>query len=234
MADTTLTCIAIDDEPFALKLIAEDIGKISFLRLANVFSSARLAKLFLEQTQVDLIFLDIQMPELTGLQFLKSLAHPPMTILTTAYNQYAIEGFELEVIDYLMKPIPFDRLLKAANRAHEQYLLRKNAIPEKSFLFVYSEYKEIKIDTQSIEYIEGLKDYVKIFLRNQPRPILTRLNLKAIEKKLPENQFCRIHQSFIVSLEKITSFQKSHVFIGHHSLPIGEKYAEAFLKTYKK
>ena len=234
MADPALTCIAIDDEPFALKLIAEDIGKISFLRLANVFSSASLAKPFLEQNQVDLIFLDIQMPELTGLQFLKSLAHPPMTILTTAYNQYAIEGFELEVIDYLMKPIPFDRLLKAANRAHEQYLLRKNVIPEKAYLFVYSEYKEIKIDTQSIEYIEGLKDYVKIFLNNQTRPILTRLNLKAIEKKLPENQFCRIHQSFIVSLEKITSFQKSHVFIGHRSLPIGEKYVEVFLKTYKK
>jgi DNA-binding LytR/AlgR family response regulator len=160
-----------------------------------------------------------------------------MVIFTTAYEEYALEGFELDVVDYLMKPIPFDRFLKAVNKAYHQFQLQQGAatdvgpIPD-PFFFVHSEYKEIKIFFDDILYIEGLKDYVKIFLINQPRPILTRLNLKAIEAKLPPQRFTRIHNSFIVSLSKIESSQKSQVFIRQQAIPIGDKYAAEFRKKY--
>ena len=156
-----------------------------------------------------------------------------MVILTTAYNQYAIEGFELEVIDYLMKPIPTERFKKAAERTKEQFLLRNNKSEQKKYIFVHSEYKEIKIDIDSIDYVEGLKDYVKIFLHDQNKPVLTRLNLKAMETRLPDD-FCRIHNSFLVPFSKITSFQKSQVYIGNQALPVGEKYAKDFLARYRK
>lgn len=233
MEETILKCLAVDDEPYALKLISEDISGIPFLNLMGVCSSATEAKAFLEKNPVDLIFLDIQMPEITGLQFLKQNENLPMVILTTAYNQYAIEGFELEVIDYLMKPIPKERFKKAAQRAKEQFLLRNNKSEQKRYIFVHSEYKEIKIDIDSIDYVEGLKDYVKIFLHDQNKPVLTRLNLKAMETRLPDG-FCRIHNSFLVPLSKITSFQKSQVYIGNQALPVGEKYAEGFLARYRK
>lgn len=232
--DVKLKCLAVDDEPFALQLISDDLGKIPFLQVVGTCSSAAQATSFLEKNPVDLLFLDIQMPEVTGIQFLRSMAQPPMTIFTTAYHQYALEGFELEVIDYLMKPIPFERLQKAANRAKEQFQFRSKSNAEKKFLYVHSEYKEIKIDTADIEYIEGYKDYIKIFLSGQARPILTRMNLKAVEQRLSSNDFCRIHNSFIVPLAKITSFQKAQLFIGTHPLPIGEKFAESFLKKYKQ
>lgn len=229
-----LKCLAIDDEPFALKLISEDIGKIPFLQLLRACNSAQEASSFLDSNPVDLIFLDIQMPGINGIQFLKSLSKPPMAIFTTAYDHYAIEGFELEVIDYLMKPIPFERFLKAANRAKEHFILRNRPNEEKKFLFVHSEYRELKIDTADIEYIEGLKDYIKIFLSSQQHPILTRMNLKAAELRLPTETFCRVHNSFIVPLSKITSFQKSQLFIGKKVIPIGDKFAVPFLKKYKK
>jgi DNA-binding LytR/AlgR family response regulator len=178
------------------------------------------------------------MPLLKGTDFLRSLSHPPLVIFTTAFNQYALEGFELNVVDYLVKPIPFDRFLKAVNRALEQYNFRKmNGAPSvahtDSFFFVHSEYKEIKIFHRDIVYIEGLKDYVKIFITSQPRPVLTRLNLKAIESRLPEDQFSRIHNSYIVSLSKITSTQKLQLFLGQRMIPIGDRYAEDFRRKYK-
>jgi DNA-binding LytR/AlgR family response regulator len=229
-----LRCIAVDDEPFALKLISEDISRVPILNLINVCSSAIEAKEVLKQTQVDLMFLDIQMPGLTGTQLLRSLEKPPMVIFTTAYEQYAVEGFELEVIDYLVKPIPFDRLLKAATRAQEHLRLRQESDmkPEDQYFFVRAEYKEIRIMFSDIQYVEGLKDYVKIFLASQTRPVLTRMNLKAIEAKLPAKLFCRIHNSFIVPFAKITSFQRSQVFIGQTPIPVGDKYAAEFRKRY--
>jgi DNA-binding LytR/AlgR family response regulator len=230
----SLRCIAVDDEPFALKLISEDISKIPFLKLVNICSSAVEAKNVLQQSAVDLMFLDIQMPGLTGTGLLRSLEKPPLVIFTTAYEQYAVEGFELEVIDYLMKPIPFDRLLRAATRAQEQLRLRlgNDMKPEDQFFFVRAEYKEIRVMFSDIQYIEGLKNYVKIFLASQTRPILTRMNLKAVEAKLPSKLFCRIHNSFIVPFSKITSFQRSQVFIGQTPIPVGDKYAAEFRKRY--
>jgi DNA-binding LytR/AlgR family response regulator len=233
-----IRCIVIEDEPFAQKLLADDIGKIPFLNLLKIFSTPLEAMGYMQQHTVDLIFLDIQMPLLKGTDFLRSLSHPPLVIFTTAFNQYALEGFELNVVDYLVKPIPFDRFLKAVNRALEQFNFRKmNAIPSvaqsDSFFFVHSEYKEIKIFHRDIIYIEGLKDYVKIFIASQSRPILTRLNLKAIELRLPEDQFSRIHNSFIVSLSRITSTQKLQLFLGPRMIPIGDRYAEDFRRKYK-
>ena len=230
-----LRCLAIDDEPFALKLIADDISKVPFLELMATCSSPFEAQEHLKTSSIDLLFLDIQMPTMTGLEFLRSLENPPMVILTTAYEKYALEGFDLSVVDYLMKPIPFYRFKKAVDKAHELFILKrsdKNSTERPSF-FVRAEYKEIKVYLDDVLYVEGLKDYVKIFLQSQPRPILTRLNLKAMETKLPMEQFCRIHNSFIVSMSRIESFQKSQVFLGQKSIPIGEKYATDFLKKYK-
>lgn len=229
-----MRCVAVDDEPFALKLISDDIGKIPFLGLLQSFSSPVEALNFLQKNSCDLLFLDIQMPVMLGTQFLRSLKDPPLVIITTAYEQYAVEGFELDVTDYLLKPIPFDRLLKAANKSKEQFYLRKQAkdSQEDLFFFVRAEYKEIKIFFKDILYIEGLKDYVKIFLTSQTRPVMTRMNLKTIESKLPADLFCRIHNSFIAPFSKISSFQRSQVFIGQTAIPVGDKYAADFRKRY--
>lgn len=230
-----MRCLAVDDEPFALKLMADEIAKVPFLNLVAACSSPVQAFEKLQIGKIDLLFLDIQMPVVTGTQFLRTLANPPLVIFTTAYEQYALEGFELNVIDYLMKPIPFDRFQKAVNKAYEHFRLRQGAPPsgEKASFFIRAEYKEVKIYMDDILYVEGLKDYVKIFLQSQPRPILTRLNLKAMEAKLPSQQFCRIHNSFIVALSKIEASQKSQVFIAQKPIPIGEKYADEFIKRYK-
>jgi DNA-binding LytR/AlgR family response regulator len=232
-----INCIAIDDEPFALEILADDIQKISFLNLLGKFSNPLDAWELIKDGKVDLIFLDIQMPVITGTQFLRTLPSPPMVIFTTAYQQYALEGYDLNVIDYLLKPIPFDRFLKAVNKAEDLFRLRlkENAVSvsdENNYFFIHAEYKQIKIYFDDVLYVEGLKDYVKIFLKNQPKPILTRLNLKMMEKKLPSNTFCRVHHSFIVSLPKITSFQKTKLLIAKQEIPIGKKFAELFEQKY--
>jgi DNA-binding LytR/AlgR family response regulator len=231
-----MRCLAVDDEPFALRLIADDIQKVPFLELVKPCSSPLEALEYLKKDPVDLLFLDIQMPVLKGTEFLRKLENPPLVIITTAFEQYALEGFELHAIDYLVKPVPFERFLKAVTRAYDQHLLLKVKTDEKkeeSFFFIHSEYKELKIFHHQILYIEGLKDYVKIFLTSQSRPVLTRLNLKGIESKLPSDRFCRIHNSYIVSLSKITSTQRSQVFIQDTAIPVGDKFAEEFLKRYR-
>lgn len=234
-----IRCIAIDDEPYALQIIADDIQKIPFLELLNVFSNALEAEQFLSKHTVDLIFLDIQMPTLTGTQFLRRLESTPMVIFTTAYEQYALEGYELNITDYLLKPVPFERFLKAANRAFELHLLKvKEELPvlpeERLFFFIHSEYKQIKLFYDDILYIEGLKDYVKIFIRDTSKPVLTRMNLKTIENKLVANQFCRVHQSYIVSLDKIISFQKTKLLVNKQEIPIGRRFLEEFKLKYQQ
>ena len=235
---TPLRCIAIDDEPFALEILSDDIKKIAFLELITTFSSALDASTWLSTNAVDLIFLDIQMPTVTGTQFLRTIPNPPMVIFTTAYEQYALEGFELNVIDYLLKPIPFERFLKAVQKAYDLFELRKKEDPspaavERGFLFVFSEYKEIKLYYDEILYVEGLKDYVKIFTKQFPKPILTRLNLKAIEAKLPPKEFCRVHNSFIVALNQITAIQKTKIQIAKQDIPIGNRYLAQFEQQYR-
>lgn len=252
-----MRCIAIDDEPFALELIADDIRKIPFLELMGQFNNPLDAYELIRRGQVDLIFLDIQMPTLTGLQFLRTLTNPPMVILTTAYEEYALDGYTFDVVDYLLKPIPFERFLKAVSKAYDLFLLRQgrtqpdrfpdpppvaepvdpapaeSAIsPEQAFFFVFSEYQEIRIFFDDVLYVEGLKDYVKIYTTQQPRPILSRLTLKAIEAKLPAAMFCRVHKSFIVALPKITAFQRTRLFIGNQEIPVGSSYVDEFERQY--
>lgn len=227
-----LKCLAVDDEPYALKLMEEEIRKVPFLKFVAPCSSANQAIPYLLKG-IDLLFIDIQMPNVTGIQFLRTLETPPMVIITTAYEQFALEGFELNVVDYLLKPVAFDRFMKAVNKAREFYLLRQNKSTEDPFFFVRANYKEVKIFSSDVLYIEGLKDYVKIFLTSQSRAILTRQNLKGMESILPPGIFFRIHNSFIVNMSKITSFQKAQVFIGKVAVPIGDKFASKFEELYR-
>ncbi|MES2795076.1 MAG: response regulator transcription factor [Bacteroidota bacterium] len=225
---SVLNCIAIDDEPFALEIIADDLKKFNNVKLLGKFTDSNAAKLFLENNLIDLIFLDIQMPGTLGTQFIQSIEKPPMVIFTTAYSHYAVEGFELKAIDYLMKPISFARLETAIQKAEEQFILRENLKPkaENPSITIFSEYNKINIFHENILYIEGLKDYVKIFVNDKPKPFLTRSNMKGIEQKLNSEAFIRIHNSIIVHLPKVTSYNKTKIFIEKTELPIGQKYAE--------
>lgn len=229
-----LKCIAVDDEPFALRLLEEEIRRVPFLKLHGVYGTPEEALEVLRSEAVDLLFLDIQMPGITGLDLLRRLENPPMVILTTAYEKYALEGFDLNVVDYLVKPFRADRFLKAVTKAYELFVLRTAAKDKKGdgFFVVYSEYKEYKLAYRDVLYIEGLKDYVKIFLEGKSHALLTRLNLKAVEGRLPAEQFCRVHNSFIVRLDRIDSFQKTNVTINNVVIPIGDKYADEFRNRY--
>lgn len=231
-----LHAIAVDDEPFALQLLADDLAKIPNLTLVTTCSTPAEALEVLNVGGIDLMFLDIQMPGLTGIQFLRTVPNPPLVIITTAYEHYAVEGFELDVVDYLVKPIPFDRLTKAVAKArerlHARHLMEKNR-PGESFFFIRSEYKEIKIYFDDIHHIEGLKDYVKIFIEGHAHPVLTRMNLKAMESRLPATRFARVHNSYIVPLKKITAVQRAQVFLGDDAIPIGEKFYNDFMRLYR-
>lgn len=228
-----LRCIAVDDEPLALDIIEKYIERIADLKLVARCGSALEALEVLKQEEIDLIFLDIQMSDLTGIQFLKSLTNPPMVIFTTAYDQYALEGYDLDVVDYLLKPIPFDRFLKAANKASDLHNSAKTKSDvgdsTRDFIFVRSDYQLVKINLSDILYIEGLKDYVKIF--TGPKPIFSHQNLKSIEGKLPAKDFIRIHKSYIISINKIEVIQKNFVIVGGNEIPIGDSYREQLYKV---
>jgi len=225
-----MKCLAIDDEPLALDLLEDNIKKVPFLKLVGKCSNALQANTFLNEHDVDLIFLDIQMPGLTGIQFLQGLSKtPPLVIFITAYEKYALEGYTLNIIDYLLKPVPFERFLKAVNKAHDKFQLRKVQIVNSTavdYMFVNSEYKLVRIDFSDIAYIEGLKDYVKIFLLSAPRPVITRMSMKSLEATLPGDQFVRVHKSFIVALNKIASIRKGRISLLKTTIPISEHYKE--------
>ncbi len=234
-----LNCIAVDDEPLALELIENYISKVPFLNLVAGCRSALDCIPHLNTGGIDLLFMDIEMPDISGIQFLKGIQNRPMVILTTAYNRFAIEGYELDVVDYLLKPISFERFLKAVNKAEQQNRLKtgqKESTPtpapaaeSNDYIFVRSDFKNVNIHIDDIKYIEGLKDYVKIY-SNLPKPILTLQSLKYFEEKLPTEKFIRVHRSFIVSLPKISSFNKNVIQIGEEEIPIGELYKDKFLK----
>ncbi|HKC37105.1 MAG TPA: LytTR family DNA-binding domain-containing protein [Chitinophagaceae bacterium] len=228
-----LRCIAVDDEPLALELLEDNISKVPYLQLIAKCSNAMEAMKVLQQEPADLIFLDIQMPGLTGLQFIQSMTEKPMIILITAYEKYALEGFNLEVLDYLVKPVSLDRFVKACNKAKELFELKskpKNKeIANPDYFFVNVDYSLLKINFNDIKYIEGLKDYIKIHLKSSPRAVITRMAMKVIEEELPVTKFLRIHKSYIVSLEYITAIRKNSVFIDEIELPVGENFREAVL-----
>ena len=228
-----LRCIAVDDEPLALELLEDNISKVPYLQLVAKCSNAMEAMKVLQQQPADLIFLDIQMPGLTGLQFIQSMTDKPMIILITAYEKYALEGFNLDVTDYLVKPVSLDRFVKACNKAKELYELKnrinKDAPSNPDYFFVNVDYSLLKVNFNDITYIEGLKDYIKIHLKSTPRAIITRMAMKAIEEELPVAKFLRIHKSYIVSLEHITAIRKNSVFIDEMELPVGENFRGAVL-----
>ncbi|HVZ57688.1 MAG TPA: LytTR family DNA-binding domain-containing protein [Chitinophagaceae bacterium] len=227
-----MTCIAIDDEPLALKLLEDNIAKAPFLRLVASCRDAFEALKVLQEQPVDLVFVDIQMPGLTGLQFIASLPRKPQVILITAYRQYALEGFDLDVVDYLVKPVPLERFLRACNRAreiHELQAARQQgpAPVQPDYFFLPADYSQVKIQFRDILYMEGLRDYVKIYLKSSPKPLLFRASLKSIEPELPAGKFIRIHKSYIVAVESITAIRKKSVFIGSLELPVGDAFSQA-------
>jgi DNA-binding LytR/AlgR family response regulator len=223
-----LNCIAVDDEKLVLDLLVDNIEKVPFLRLVRSCRNAFEAAEALHQEQVDLVFLDIQMPGLNGLQFLESLAHPPMVIFVTAYKAYALEGFNLNAVDYLLKPVSFERFLKACNKAQDLYNLQHAADRPGNapldYFFVYVEYNLVKVSIPEITYIEGMKDYVKIFLSNTTRPVITKMSMKAMEEKLGGHRFVRTHKSYIVAADKITAIKRDLVCLGSQELPLSESY----------
>ena len=227
-----IRCIAIDDEPLALELLQDNISKVPFLHLVSACDNAIEALQILQTQTIDLVFTDIQMPGLTGLQLIQSMNVKPMFILITAYEKYALDGFGLDVIDYLLKPVALDRFIKACYKAKELFDL-KNAYKEGNasmvtapYFFVNVEYSLVKITVADIIYIEGLKDYIKIHLKSSAKPIVTRMPMKSIEDQLSETLFIRIHKSYIVSIAFITSIRKSSLFIDNLELPISEHYRD--------
>jgi two-component system, LytTR family, response regulator len=228
-----LRCIAVDDEPLALDLLEDNISKVPFLFLVAKCGDALEAMKVLQQESVDLIFLDIQMPGLTGLQFIQSMAIKPMIILITAYEKYALQGFNLDVTDYLVKPVSLDRFVKACNKAWELFQLKSKqtitGLPLQTapdYFFVNVDYSLLKINFVDIVWVEGLKDYVKIHLKSTTRSVITRISMKSIEEQLPSGKFLRIHKSYIVSIENITAVRKNSVFIKELELPVGENYRD--------
>jgi len=228
-----IRCLAVDDEKLALELLEDNIGKVPFLELVRACRSGLEAMEILRTQAVDLLFLDIQMPDLSGIQMLKSLPHKPMVIFTTAFSSYALEGFELDVIDYLLKPYSFERFLKAVNKAQDYMTMMELAQKQPSgretpvssnYVFVKADYKLYKIDLRDILYIEGLKDYVKIYTGD--RPIITQMSMKTLEEKLPAGDFIRVHRSFIVAFHKIDFIQKHMLTIGKKEIPISEHYRD--------
>ena len=225
-----INCIAIDDEPLALELLEDNISKLPYLKLVGSYDNAIDAMNALQHQQVDLVFLDIQMPGLTGLQLIQSLTVKPMFILVTAYEKYALEGFNLEVTDYLVKPVSLERFIKACNKAKELFDLKQQTTVAKTspgYFFVNVEYSMVKVNHEDIVYIEGLKDYIKIHLHSTTKPIVTRMPMKTVEEQLPADKFVRIHKSYIVSVGFISSVRKSSVFINELELPVSDNYKEA-------
>ena len=229
-----IRCLAIDDEPLALQQLTTYIQKIPFLELAAQCQSALEARKFLEQDTVDAIFCDINMPDLNGMDFIKSLQAPPLIVFTTAYSEYAVEGFKVNAVDYLLKPFGLDDFRRAANRIKERQesvstnIQHPTPNTQPATLFVKTDYRMVKINIPDIRYIEGMSEYLKIYLEGEEKPIITLLSMKKIESRLPEN-FMRIHRSYIVNLHKIQEVNKNRIIMDAETyLPVGDMYKESF------
>lgn len=225
-----INCIAVDDEPLALDIIKDYISRVPFLKLMKTFKDGISVIEYLASNNVDLIFLDIEMGGLSGTQLLKTIQKKPDVIMTTAYRNYAVDAFELNVTDYLLKPFTFTRFLKAVDKVYnlqnEKQRFSESGSGEKDYFFVKSNYKMVKVNYEDILYIEGLSEYIKIITKTGS--IITLLSFKNIEKTLPESGFVRIHKSYLVSLSKIESVEGQYVKIGNKELPIGSKYKDNF------
>ena len=233
-----IRCLVVDDEPLALDILADYISKVPFLKLVKTTISAIEGLSLVQNDEVDLVFLDVQMPELTGIQFLKIINGRCDVILTTAYSQYALDGYELDVADYLLKPIAFDRFYKAAQKilqkkqdnspASAQAVQLPGYTNASNFIFVKTEHKIQKINLDDILYIEGLKDYISIFTKTER--IITLQNMKKMEETLSPKSFVRVHKSYIIALDKIDSIERSRIQIRDKIIPVGDTYREDFFK----
>lgn len=232
-----ITCITIDDEPLALRQLTSYIEKVPFLHLLRECSSPFEAMTVLAEQPVDLIFADINMPDLNGMDFIKSLTKRPMVIFTTAYSEYAIEGFRVDAVDYLLKPFGFNDFLKAANKAHKQMTLLSpqtaaatptSPASNDKYIFVKSDYQMVRLDISNIKYIESQSEYVRIFME-EGKNIMTLLNMKSLEERLPADSFMRVHRSYIVNLKRIKAVAHNRIIYDKDTyIPVGNQYKEAF------
>ncbi|MEI7660704.1 MAG: LytTR family DNA-binding domain-containing protein [Bacteroidota bacterium] len=236
-----INCIAIDDEPLALDIIRDYCSKVVFLNLLRTFDNAIESIEFIRSNKVDLIFLDIQMEELTGIQLLNALKHRPFVIFTTAYERYAIQGFELDVVDYMLKPISFERFIKGVNKVCERMQFDTGPVkaengkpkpPENSFFFVKTETRMERIENNEVLYVEGMGDYWRIVTKT--RRIMTLMNARKLEEVLHEPQFCRVHKSFFIALDKIESIERNRIKIGDQYIPVSETYHKAFFDLVER
>lgn len=234
-----MKCIVIDDEPMALSLLEDFIKRIPFLSLEGLYESPYEVMQSVNLNEIDLMFLDINMPDLSGIDFFKTLPNAPLVIFTTAYHEYALEGFELDAVDYLLKPIPFERLLRAVNKAamihknkRQPQTIRQNHISstdklsskDKDYIFIKSEHQLLKLNLNHILYVEGFKDYLKVFTMHSTKPNLTLKSMKSMEQVLHNKGFVRIHRSFMVSISQIAVVRGNRVKVGEKFLPIGDNY----------
>jgi two-component system response regulator LytT len=226
--------VAIDDEPLALQLVKGYIEKTPFLELAGSFDNPVDAVVYIRSSDVDLVLLDIQMPDITGTELARVISGGPKIIFTTAYEKYALEGFRLDAVDYLLKPFSYAEFLKSVQKAQKLIDLETKQLPslevKNDFLFIKSDYKIRRINFSEINYIEGLRDYVKIFLTEEKKPVLSLSTLKALEARLPEDRFMRVHRSFIVSLEKVKVIDRNRIVFGEVRIPVTDQYKENFQK----
>ena len=236
-----IKCIAIDDEPLALDIIKDYCSKVVFLDLLKTFDNAIESIEYIRSNKVDLIFLDIQMEELTGIQLLNALKHRPFVIFTTAYERYAIQGFELDVVDYMLKPISFERFIKGVNKVCERMQLNvgeaktESSRPksaESTFFFVKTETRMERIENNDVLYVEGMGDYWRIVTKT--RRIMTLMNARKLEEVLHEPQFLRVHKSFFIALDKIDSIERNRIKIGDQYIPVSETYHKAFFDLVER
>jgi DNA-binding LytR/AlgR family response regulator len=228
-----MIAIAIDDEPLALELIEAYCSNLNDLQLVQSFTNTAKAKIYLQNNTVDLIFLDIQMPNISGIDFYNNLEEKPLVIFTTAYSNYALKGFELNAIDYLLKPFDFERFHKAIIKAKEYFAFSNKSKNEVRYIYVRADYALIKIDCNEILFLESIDDYIKIHLLGK-KPIMTLGTLKSMEEKLPNELFTRVHRSYIVSINKIESVKGKNIQMNASEIPISNKYEACFFKLYAK
>ncbi len=226
-----IKCIAVDDEPLALSLLKDNISKVPFLHLVAGCNNAFEAMQTMQEQTVDLVFIDIQMPGLTGLQFVESLEKKPLVIFITAYKQYAVESYDLAVVDYLVKPVALERFVKACNRAKDLFELKSNKYSAtekqiKDYFFVNVDYAQRKLKFVDIVWMKGYGDYIKFYLKGINNPLVVRISFKDLELELPPDKFIRIHKSYLVAIDEITSIRKNSIFLGDKEISIGETFRE--------
>jgi two-component system LytT family response regulator len=233
-----MRCLIIDDEPLAIDLLEDNLKHVNYIQVAGRCRTAGEAIILLQSEQIDLLFCDIQMPGLNGLQLVKSLINKPMVIFVTAYEKFAIDGFELDVIDYLVKPVPLERFLKACHKAYKLLELNKGSAEKpalkKNHFFIHADYTLVKINFSDIIYIEGLKDYVKINLVSQPKPVISRSSIKALELQLPPDIFYRIHKSYLVNVDHVLQMRRGKIKTINAELPLSDNYRDVINKMIGK